>query len=56
MENEATVEEITEAPIEAPLADIEAVLGNLRATIGNLAQENAILHAQLVQVLSTKTE
>jgi hypothetical protein len=46
-------EEIT-TPIEAPPADVQEVLANLRLTIGNLAQENAVLRAQLIQVLTPK--
>jgi hypothetical protein len=42
-------------PIQVPLADIEKVLANLRATVGNLIQENAVLHAQLMQVLTPAT-
>jgi hypothetical protein len=39
--------------IQAPPADIETVLESLRGTIGNLAQENAVLRAQLVKVLKS---
>jgi hypothetical protein len=49
-----TEETTTDASeIQAPPADIEAVLESLRGTIGNLAQENAVLRAQLVKVLKS---
>jgi uncharacterized phage protein gp47/JayE len=43
--------EETETSIQAPPADVETVLENLRTTIGNLAQENAVLRAQLIKTL-----